>query len=540
MVSEIEIELAGRKLQPVLATASVAANGFPAMAAIDGDPATGWGMDAYGYTNPYLVLRFAEEVTTQADSTIVVRIRQESTYRRATLGQFRLALSTGDFAVPPVERKETASSDRRGGLPAPVVAALQIAEDERTAVQAKAVREYFDAFTPHLVPLRIELAKLEAERSIVDAAIPRVVVSEATEPRETRILPRSNWMDEIGRHRRARHPRAFRQARHRRPPRHPPRLGQLADVGRESVDSPSRRQSHLAAILRRGHREGARGRRAPKAAGHRTPNCSTGWRRNSRNRRWHAEGAQPWDVKHLIRTIVTSHTYRQSSRRTPQLDERDPDNLLLARQSRFRVDAENVRDVAMQVSGLLVERFGGPSVKPYQPDGYLATLNFPKREYSASHGEDLYRRGVYTHWQRTFLQPSMATFDAPTREECTLNRINSNTPLQALVLLNDPIYVEAARIFGETIVRDGGPTLAERLSWAFERAAGRLPTLEERLVLAGLYRKNLARFQAHPSEAEKLLHVGEAPVPKSNPAQVAAMSTVARVILNLHEVITRD
>ena len=123
---------------------------------------------------------------------------------------------------------------------------------------------------------------------------------------------------------------------------------------------------------------------------------------------------------------------------TPELDERDPDNRLLARQSRFRVDAEVVRDIALSVSGLLVEKFGGPSAKPYQPDGYLATLNFPKREYAASRGDDLYRRGVYTFWQRSFLHPSLLTFDAPTREECTVNRVNSNTPLQALVLLNDP------------------------------------------------------------------------------------------------------
>ena len=147
---------------------------------------------------------------------------------------------------------------------------------------------------------------------------------------------------------------------------------------------------------------------------------------------WHAEGTHAWDMRHLIRTIVTSQTYRQSSLTTPQLEERDPDNRLLARQTRYRVEAEVVRDIALAASGLLVEKFGGPSAKPYEPDGYLASLNFPKREYSASHGDDLYRRGVYTFWQRSFLHPSLLTFDAPTREECTINRPTSNTPLQAL------------------------------------------------------------------------------------------------------------
>src|SRR5262249_21748410 len=150
-----------------------------------------------------------------------------------------------------------------------------------------------------------------------------------------------------------------------------------------------------------------------------------------------------------------------------------PDNRLLARQSRLRVDAETVHDIALDVSGLLVNKFGGPSARPYQPDGYLATLNFPKREYSASRGDDLYRRGVYTIWQRSFLHPTLVTFDAPTREECAVNRSNSDTPLQALVLLNDPIFVEAARVFAQHILKDGGRSSPERLDWAFFRALGR-------------------------------------------------------------------
>lgn len=226
-----------------------------------------------------------------------------------------------------------------------------------------------------------------------------------------------------------------------------------------------------------------------------------------------------WDVKHIIRTIVLSHAYRQSSAGNPALEERDPDNRLLARQSRFRLDAEIVRDVALDVSGLLVDKFGGPSVRPYQPDGYLAALNFPKREYSASRGEDLYRRGVYTHWQRTFLHPSLLAFDAPTREECTINRTTSNTPLQALVLLNDPTYVEAAQAFAGNILRDGGRSLDQKLDWAFLRAVGRKPVSDERRILTDLHRKSLRRFGQDPQ---------------------AAMTAVARAILNLHETITRN
>jgi hypothetical protein len=143
-----------------------------------------------------------------------------------------------------------------------------------------------------------------------------------------------------------------------------------------------------------------------------------------------AAGTHAWDMKHLVRTIVTSDTYKQSSAPRPDLEVRDPANRLLARQVPLRVDAEVVHDVALQVSGLLAERFGGPSVRPYQPDGYLAALNYPRRSYSADRGDDLYRRALYIHWQRTFLHPSLAVFDAPSREECVLERVVSDTPLR--------------------------------------------------------------------------------------------------------------
>jgi hypothetical protein len=197
--------------------------------------------------------------------------------------------------------------------------------------------------------------------------------------------------------------------------------------------------------------------------------------------------------------------------------------------------------VALSVSGLLAERFGGPSVRPYQPDGYLAALNFPKREYSASHGEDLYRRGLYTLWQRTFLHPSLLAFDAPSREECVLERTSSDTPLQSLDLLNDPIYVEAARVFAEHALTEGGPTLARQLSWAFYRAVGRPPEASEVQTLSQLHEKSLARFKASPESATQLIQIGEKP-PAAGlaPASLAAMTSVTRVMLNLHEVITRD
>ena len=250
--------------------------------------------------------------------------------------------------------------------------------------------------------------------------------------------------------------------------------------------------------------------------------------------------AHPWDVKHLVRTIVLSHAYRQSSISNQELDSRDPENRLLARQTRFRVDAEIVHDIALSVSGLLVERFGGPSVRPLQPEGYLAAVNFPKREYSASHGDDLHRRALYTQWQRTFLHPTLLTFDAPTREECGVNRVNSNTPLQALVLLNDPIFLEASRVFAANILKSS-ERWETQLDWAFSKALNRVPTDEERGVLSGLYQRSLNSFESGQSNADQFLSVGEAPIaPGTDRVKLAALTSIARAILNLHETITRN
>src|SRR5207237_1115649 len=158
-----------------------------------------------------------------------------------------------------------------------------------------------------------------------------------------------------------------------------------------------------------------------------------------------------WNVKHVVRLMVTSGAYRQSSTAEREIVQKDPYNKWLARQNAVRLDAEFIRDNALAVSGLVSPAIGGPSVRPYQPDGYWDFLNFPKRNYVADKGESQYRRGLYTHWQRTFLHPSLVNFDAPSREECVAQRSQSNTPQQALTLLNDPTYVEAARVFAARI-----------------------------------------------------------------------------------------
>ena len=248
-----------------------------------------------------------------------------------------------------------------------------------------------------------------------------------------------------------------------------------------------------------------------------------------------------WDVKQLIKAIVMSETYRQSSLSNRDLREIDPYNRWLARQGRFRLDAELVRDNALAISGLLVSKIGGTSVKPYQPPGYWAHLNFPTREWQNGNGEDLYRRGLYTHWQRQYLHPSLMAFDAPSREECTADRARSNTPLQSLVLLNDPSYIEEARAFAEQIIRHGGASTSERLKFAFHRAVSRDITPAETEILDQLLQNHLAEYKSDPNAANELLAVGAKPVSAEvDKAELAAWTSVARTILNLHETITRN
>ncbi len=246
-----------------------------------------------------------------------------------------------------------------------------------------------------------------------------------------------------------------------------------------------------------------------------------------------------WDVKHMVRLLVTSAAYRRSSSSATS-GGHAPDRALFARQASYRLDAELVRDNALAISGLLSRKIGGPSVKPYQPSNYWQRL-YEQGEYIQDHGEALYRRGLYTYWRRSYWHPSLLAFDAPSREECVATRPRSNTPQQALVLLNDPTYVEAARVFAQRILSEGGPSSDERFAWAFRRAVSRLPSESETAVLTDVYSNACQKYRADRPAAEKLVRVGEWPVPEDiNQVELAAWTSVARVILNLHETITRN
>jgi hypothetical protein len=248
-----------------------------------------------------------------------------------------------------------------------------------------------------------------------------------------------------------------------------------------------------------------------------------------------------WDVKALLKTIVMSATYRQESTITPLLLQRDPDNRLLARGPRFRLPAEMIRDQALYVSGLLVEKLGGPSVKPYQPAGLLKDMTFSNMaDYDQARGEGLWRRSLYTFWKRTVLNPGMQIFDATAREQCTVRDTRTNTPLQALNLMNDVTYLEAARLLAERMIKEGGAMPQQRLAWAFRLATSRLPDAVEQETLRGNLSRQLEWYRQHPAAAAKLLLTGERRNDASlAPTELAAYTVTASLLLNLDEVITK-
>lgn len=251
-----------------------------------------------------------------------------------------------------------------------------------------------------------------------------------------------------------------------------------------------------------------------------------------------------WDLKALLRSIVTSAAYRQSARVTPQLLEVDPENRLLARGPRQRLSAEMIRDNALAVSGLLVPKIGGPSVRPYQPEGLWEAVSFSKdfssQFYAQDHADDLYRRGLYVYWKRALPYPSLATFDAPIRETCTARRPVTETPLQALILLNDPTFVEAARQLGLRMLQGGGGDVDARLVYGFRLCTSRVPTPREMDVLRRAQAAQAVAYAKDRAAAEKLVAIGESKNPAGiDASEIATWTAVGSLLLNLDETVHR-
>ncbi len=416
--------------------------------------------------------------------------------------------------------------------PEAVAAILAVALAQRSDKQKADLATYFRTIAPSLASVRAERAKLQADLDAVNNQVRKTMITTTTEPAVVRVLARGNWQDDSGAVVTSAVP-AF--------------LDQLNTGGKRAT------RLDLADWLT--------SRRNPLTA------------RVMVNRYWSllfghgisrgledfgAQGAPPthpellnwlaseyidhgWDTKRLLKQIVLSAAYKQTSVPTKELTRLDPANNLFARQGRQRLDAEFIRDNALAASGLLVDRLGGASVKPYQPAHYWDYLNFPMRTWAADKGLDIYRRGLYTYWCRTYLQPSLAAFDAPTREECCSARVVSNTPQQALVLLNDPTYVEAARVLAERILKSPGTTPQARIAAIYRAALQREPTALETQTLTRIYTTHRADYEKDPASAQEILKIGDHPADNSlPPTELAAWTSVTRIVLNLHEFITRN
>ncbi len=412
-----------------------------------------------------------------------------------------------------------------------VIKAIQVDPFIRTTNHRKQISDYYRRIAPAFDGIRNQISDLEKRKNEIRSKTPYSLTTVSVQPRTTRILPRGNWLDDSG---------------DIVDPMIPEFLGNLNINNRR----PSRLDLAKWVVSKDN----------PLTA------------RTFVNRLWAlyfgtgisrvlddlgAQGEPPvhaelldwlavefmesgWNVKHMVKLIVSSNAYRQSSKPNEVLQEKDPYNRLIARQSSWRLDAEIVRDNALLLSGLLVKKIGGPSVRPYQPIGYYSNLNFPKRKYVHDTGESQYRRGLYTHWQRTFLHPSMMAFDAPSRQECTAERSTSNTPMQALTLLNDPTYVEAAREFAARIIREGGETSTDRINWAYRKALSRVPEQKELEIITSLIDKHSEEYTSNPDAAKALVALRETPSTKGlDPTELASWTSAARVLLNLHETITR-
>ncbi|MFM1918838.1 MAG: hypothetical protein RLZZ303_472 [Candidatus Hydrogenedentota bacterium] len=497
---------------------------WPVAATLDEDPKTGWAVNGHVQEDPQAAaFKLATPLTLSDEDRLELVLRHETGLAGHAIGRFRLALS--EARNPRAKLPGNLSPDLLYPL-----THLDAARDDRVTA---GLRKRFLEDYPELDDERALLAESRAALEEAKAAIPYTLATESIEPRVTRVLPRGNWMDESG---------------EVVEPGTPEALPPLSVEGRRAnrldfadwIVSPENPLTARVFVNRLWKNYFGRGiAEVLDDLGSQGPPPSHPDLLDWLAVEFRESG---WDVKHMVRLMVTSSAYRQSSRASEETLRQDPLNRLHARQTRYRLEAELVRDNALAVAGLLSGEVGGPSFYPYQPDGYYDNCNAfgGDLSYPTSQEEEQYRRGLYTFWKRSFLHPMLLAFDAPSREECTADRPASNSPLQALVLLNDPTFVEAARVFAQRILEQGGQSLDARLDYAFERALSRRPEPEERELLAGLLESQRAHYASAPDAAVDFVTVGQAPLPAGIPApELAAWTAVARAILNLHETITR-
>jgi mono/diheme cytochrome c family protein len=446
-------------------------------------------------------------------AVLTVKLLHNSKWSEANIGRFRLSVTGMESVAAPPKVPEKIRTI--------------LASKERSEKETKELDRHFRTVAPELKPVRDKMAELKKKQGQVQAAIPSSPVMEAmTKPRDTHVLIRGGFLskgDKIG--------PGFPAVLTSTNANESANLSRL-DLARWLVSEENPLTARVTVnriweqyfgigLVETSEDFGTQG----EAPSH--PQLLD----------WLATElmGQGWSLKALHKTIVMSATYRQASKATADLLERDPYNRLLARGPRVRLEAEMIRDQALAISGLLSRKLGGPSVFPPQPDG-LWQVVYSGDAWNTSKGEDRYRRGLYTFWRRTMPHPAMVTFDAPSREFCVVKRTRSNTPLQALNLLNDAAYIEAAQALAQRMMGDGGAGDEERAAYGLRLCLSRTPEKGEVAKLTALYREQLAHFQDDSDAARKL--VGEKRSAEEA-APLAAWTVVANVLLNLDELITK-
>lgn len=494
-----------------------------------GNRGKGWAVDGPSRREPNrAMLVAAEAVSVPAEAKLTIRLVQE-TLSKHQIGRFRLS-----YAATATDRVTLAGD---GAAPAEIVAVLAVPADQRSAAQQGKLKAFFRAgFDSPVKQADTALAAARKKFDDFEIALPStMVMKELPAPRPAHILVRGEYANP----------------------------GELVTAATPAVLPP------LPADVPRNRLALARWLVSPEH-----PLTARVWV----NRQWerffgkglvkssenlgvqsdppsHPElldwlatefTGSGWDMKALIKTLVMSGTYRQSSHFThlpPDWVSKDPENRLLARGPRMRLPAETIRDQALVISGLLDPKIGGPSVRPYMPEGvWDETSRYGDlRGYKHDTKGGLYRRTLYTIWKRTAAPPTMLLFDSPSREICTVKRARTNTPLQALALLNEVTYVEAARHLAERMILEGGATPEQRIAWAFQRIVCRSATADEMNVLCAGLTRHQQRYQAAPEEAQKLIQTGETPPTATiPPADLAAYTVTANVLLNLDELVNKE
>ena len=520
-LSEFEVRLLGREDWPVrISLAGLLPDreepGSMLRDTLDDTYNTGWSGDWKDDRHRVAVFVFEAPLRTRADESLQVSLIAHGRSSHGLPSRFRLLGTDAPFPELPV-----------GGALRKAI----LTEGARTHEQSAALAEAFDRGVQENANWR-EIRILERRKKVLlDQAHESLVAKAVDEPRMIRVLPRGNWMDDSGEVVEPQVPQFLGPI-----PAQDRRLTRL-DLAAWLVDpdNPLTARVFVNRLWKMFFGAGL-SKVLDDVGSQGEPPL------NQELLDWLAVEfvESGWDVRHIVKTMLLSETYRRSSEASDELLAADPSNRLHGRQAMVRLDAEFVRDNALAVSGLLNREMGGPSVKPYQPANYYKELNFPKRVYEPDLDPNQFRRGLYTHWQRQYLHPALMAFDAPAREECAAERAVSNTPLQSLVLLNDPSYVEAARAFAARILREGGKSPYKRIDFAFRQAFARPPLPAERDVVLRLLERHRRQFASDPSRADELLATGISRLPRGVAApELAAWTSVARALYNKHEFLMR-